>query len=81
MATNTGKIDDHTLALLHLVTAERQEGFGARAWKSFDWETMNRLHERGHISDPRSKAKSVVMTEDGLKKSKELFHKFFTEET
>ncbi len=81
MAMNADKIDDYTLALLCLVTAERHEGCGARAWKSFDWETMNRLHEKGHISDPRSKAKSVVMTEDGLKKSKELFHKFFTEET
>ena len=81
MATNTDKIDDYTLALLHLVTWERQEGCGARAWKSFDWDTMNRLHEKGHISDPRSKAKSVVMTEDGFKRSKELLQRFFAEET
>lgn len=26
---------------------------------------MERLHERGYISDPQSKAKSVVMTEEG----------------
>jgi len=81
MAANTDKIDDYTLALLYLVTWERQEGLGARAWKSFDWDTMDRLHEKGHISDPKGKAKSVIMTEDGLKRSKELFQKFFAEET
>jgi len=81
VAANTDKIDDYTLALLYLVTWERQEGLGARAWKSFDWDTMDRLHEKGHISDPKGKAKSVIMTEDGLKRSKELFQKFFAEET
>ncbi len=81
MATNTDKIDDYTLALLYLVTWDREEGRGARAWKSFDWDTMDRLHEKGHISDPKGKAKSVVMTEDGFEKSKELFQKFFAEET
>lgn len=80
MAMRTDKIDDYTLALLYLVTWERKKGLGARAWKGFDWETMNRLHEKGHISDPKGKAKSVVMTEEGLKRSKELFHKFFVEE-
>jgi hypothetical protein len=35
-----------------------------RAWKGFDWETMNRLYEKGYISDPRSKAKSVAMPLD-----------------
>ncbi len=81
MALNTDKIDDYALALLYLVTWDREEGFGTRAWKSFDWDTMNRLHEKGHISDPRSKAKSVVMTEDGFKRSKELLQRFFAEET
>jgi len=40
------KVDEYTLALLYLVTHEREGGFGARAWKGFDWETMNRLHEK-----------------------------------
>lgn len=80
MALNTDKIDDYTLALLYLVTWDREEGLGSRAWKSFDWDTMNRLHEKGHISDPKSKAKSVVVTEEGFAKAKELFQKFFVEE-
>ena len=49
-----------TLALLYLVM-HGKEG-EERAWKGFDWETMNRLHEKGYFSDPRSKAKSVLMT-------------------
>jgi hypothetical protein len=27
-------------------------------WKSFDWNAMNRLHEKGFISNPVRKAKS-----------------------
>ena len=54
-------VDEMTLALLYLVTWDRKEGDGARAWKGFDWDTMDRLYEKGLISDPKSKAKSVVM--------------------
>ena len=71
------KVDDYTLALLYLVIAERREGLGARAWKGFDWDAMNRLYERGYISNPKGKAKSVMMSEEGFKKSEELFLAFF----
>ncbi len=71
------KVDEYTLALLYLVTHEKQEGFGARAWKGFDWETMNRLHEKGLITNPVGKAKSARMTEQGFKKSENLFKKYF----
>ncbi|GLO72560.1 hypothetical protein MACH17_40770 [Phaeobacter inhibens] len=55
------KIDDTILALLRLgLHAEH------RAWKSFDWDSMERLHEKGFISDPVGKAKSVWLTEEGL---------------
>jgi len=36
---------------------------------------MNDLCERGYISDPRSKAKSVVLTEAGIERSAEMFAK------
>ena len=71
------KVDELTLAILFLVTHDRQEGLGARAWKGFDWDTMDRLYEKGFITNPASKAKSVAMTEDGFKKSEELFRKHF----
>lgn len=71
------KVDEYTFALLYLVTHNREEGFGARAWKGFDWDTMNRLHEKGFILNPVGKAKSVGMSEKGFNKAEELFGKHF----
>ena len=73
MELHTSKIDDAVLALLYLGLHD-----GARAWKGFDWEAMHRLHEQGYITDPRGKAKSVVFTEEGLERAKELLEKLFT---
>jgi hypothetical protein len=49
----------------------------ARAWKSFSWDAMDRLHEKGLIGDPASRAKSVILTDDGLKRSEALFYELF----
>jgi Mn-dependent DtxR family transcriptional regulator len=38
---------------------------------------MDRLHQKGLISNPVGKAKSVVLTEDGEKRCRELFQKHF----
>ena len=78
MNYNTDKIDDMTLALLFLTTFN-VDGSLFRAWKSFDWSTMERLHKKGYISDPRSKAKSVALTDEGVHMSRELFERYFTE--
>jgi len=80
MDYNEDKIDEYTLALLYLVTHERHEGLGARAWKGFDWETLNRLHKKGYITNPVVTAKSVTMTEEGFRKSQELFKRHFIKE-
>jgi hypothetical protein len=81
MIPNTDKIDEATLALLYLVVCERCEEFGgARAWKGFDWESMDRLHEKGLISDPVGKQKSVRLTEEGYQKAEKLFEQLFCEE-
>jgi hypothetical protein len=50
---------------------------GARAWKAFDWDAMNRLYEQGFISNPVGKAKSVLLTDKGLQESERLFSKLF----
>jgi hypothetical protein len=68
------RIDDAVLALLHLTLHD-----GNRAWKGFDFEVMNRLHEKGYIFDPRGKSKSVGLTQEGLARSKELFEGLFGE--
>ena len=75
MDMDTDKIDDAVLALLHL-TSFGDHGV-IRAWKGHDWDALNRLHERGVISDPRSKAKSVVFSDEGANRAKALFEKYF----
>ena len=79
MEYDKDKVDELTLALLYLVMHDEREGV-ARAWKGFDWETMNRLHEKGFIGNPIGKAKSVVMTLEGCRKAKELFEKHFVKQ-
>jgi Domain of unknown function (DUF6429) len=68
------KVDEMVLALLYLTLHD-----GYRAWKGHDWEAMNRLHEKGMIEDPVNKNKSVGLTEEGLRRSRELFIKHFTQ--
>ncbi|MBI2206001.1 MAG: hypothetical protein HYU41_19340 [Candidatus Rokubacteria bacterium] len=72
MDVDTERIDEAVLALLSLGLHD-----GARAWKSFDWDAMSRLHDKGYIGDPVGKAKSVVFTEEGLRESERLFTKLF----
>ena len=76
MEYDKDKVDEVTLALLYLVMHDEDE-YGARAWTGFDWDTMNRLHEKGFIGNPVGKTKSVVVTLEGCKKAKELFKKHF----
>jgi len=76
MEYNKDKVDELTLALLYLVMHDEDE-YGARAWKGFGWDTMNRLHDKGFIGNPVSKAKSVSVTREGCKRAKELFEKHF----
>lgn len=72
------KLEQTVLALLYLTSCKRDHGL--RAWKGHDWQVMDLLHEKGYISDPATKAKSVVLTEEGARLSKELFEKFFAKE-
>ena len=66
------KVDEMVLELLFLT----RHGEG-RAWKGHDWDAMDRLHQKGMISDPVGKAKSVVLTKEGEKCCEELFQKHF----
>lgn len=75
MILDDDKIDQAVLALLYLGLHD-----GVRAWKGFDWESMNRLHEKGFISDPRGKARSVVFTEEGLLEARQLLEALFSRE-
>lgn len=69
------KVDEMVLALLYLTSFH--DKYTTRAWKSMDWDAMDRLHEKGYIRDPKGKAKSVALTEVGVKLSEEFFIKHF----
>jgi hypothetical protein len=75
MEYDKDKVDEMTLALMYLVRFINKPG--TRAWKGFDWDTLDRLCEKGYISDPKGKARSVWMSEEGVRLSKELFQKHF----
>jgi hypothetical protein len=68
------KVDEVVLALMQPTLHDSY-----RAWIGFDWETLDRLDEKGGIENPRSKAKSVVLTEEGLANSAHLFQLYFDE--
>jgi hypothetical protein len=63
MDVDTDRIDEAVLALLFLTKCD--DRFGAAAWKSHDWDALNRLHEKGFIGNPVNKNKSVELTEEG----------------
>jgi mRNA interferase MazF len=72
----TEEVDEAVLALLYLNAFE--DHGQVRSWKTFDWDAMDRLHERGFIEDPKSKAKSVPLTAEGVAAAKESFRSRFT---
>ena len=72
MEYDYNKIDEAVLALLWLTQAGNR-----RAWKSHDWDALERLYAKGYISDPKSKAKSVAFSEEGERQARELFERHF----
>ena len=63
------------MALMYLVMSKEREG--GRAWNTFEWNTLSRLHRRGWISELRVKEIAVAVTPEGLKKAEELFKEHF----
>ncbi len=69
-----GKLEQVVLALFQMNLSDDC------AWKSLPWSVMDSLHQKGYISDPATKNKSVWLSEEGAKLSKELFEKLFAPE-
>ena len=72
MEIDTNRIDDAVLALLQLTLHDER-----RAWKSFDWDVMDRLYGKGMIDDPANKTKSVILSDAGLRRGEALFRELF----
>jgi hypothetical protein len=75
MKYNKDRVEETVLALLYLTSSHDQ--YGTRAWKGFDVGVLERLFEKGYISDPQIKSPTVVLSEEGAKLSKEFFFKVF----
>ena len=73
MEIDEDEIDRAVLALLWLRLHDLD-----RAWKGHDWDALDRLYKKDYIYDPVGKAKSVVLTEEGLRESERLFNEMFT---
>lgn len=65
-------IEEAVLALL--ATFSFDDG---NAWKGFDFEVMNRLHEQDFISDPVNKSKSIWLTPEGLERGQRIADRLF----
>jgi hypothetical protein len=76
MGRNDEKLEQTVLALLHLNSFNDKSG-ERRAWKGLPWEVLDQLHEKGYISNPGTKSKSVTLSAEGAKLSKELCEKLF----
>ena len=61
MQLNQQKVEEAVLAILWLTLHNEVE-----AWKTIDWDTMDRLHQKGFIFDPTHRAKSVIFTRGRL---------------
>ncbi len=72
MDIDTDRLDETVPGLLWLTLHDER-----RSWKGHDWGVLDRLFAQGMIYDPMNKAKSVVLTDEGLAKAEEVFHALF----
>ncbi|WP_043933266.1 DUF6429 family protein [Bacillus sp. EB01] len=71
------QIDQLTLLLLYLTSFDDDYGLGVakRSWKGYPFESLNELSESEFILDGK-RSKSVYLTEEGIKKARELMKKY-----
>jgi len=72
MEADDDKVDAAILGLLWLTLHD-----GRRAWKGFDWVALDRLHRKGLFDAPVNRNKSLVLTDEGLRRSEEFFLTLF----
>lgn len=65
-------VDDAVFALLAAYSSD-----DGNAWKGYDFEIMNRLHEQGLISNPVNRNKSIWLTKEGLERGREIAERIF----
>lgn len=75
MKPDPDKIDEAALAMLFLTSFRKRTGDDWSAWKGLDWDALGRLHEKGLITSPVGKAKSVVFSEVGYAAARTAFER------
>lgn len=74
---NKEEIADLTLLLIAL-TSWQENIHGediTQSWKGYDFRILDELNEKGYIVGSK-RSKLVILTDEGLKKSKELIEKY-----
>ena len=66
------KVEEMLLALLGVFEFE-----SGRVWKRYDFSIMDALHEKELITQPWGKRESVHLTDEGLRRAKELAARHF----
>lgn len=66
------KLAEAALAILSLTLHDN-----GRVWKSLDWDLMDLLEEKKWVVEARSRAKSVILTEDSERLAGEFLRKYF----
>jgi len=66
------KFDEIVLAMLWY-----NQHIAGSAWKGFDWDSTDRLFRAGLISDPKSKRKSVILSDEAEKQGQAAFERHF----
>jgi len=73
-------LEDLTLLLLCAQSWREKIGdslYVTRSWKTYDFDVIDRLVENGYITGSR-RAKSVILTDEGLKRGRELKRRLLT---
>ena len=73
MELDTDKLDATALAILSLTLHD-----GRRVWKGVDWAITDRLFDKGLIENPSGRAKSLVLTEEGLAEAQAALAELFS---
>ena len=73
MDYNEDRVDEITMALLYLVMSGDEKG--GQAWKTFEAQTLDRLHAKGWIGEPKRRSPYVRVTPEGVAMAKALFAK------
>ena len=75
-------LHDLTLTLIYLTRFTDSDFFSNtsfQAWKNYNWNTLDELNEEGLISS-NHRSKSLWITEDGVKRAKEIMKKMGIED-